>query len=186
MHAQVHKNREMGKWISVFVKLTPGITSPHTINNTWDVDSLNKTIQGFTSCYKKQIKRVLLFCCGSGRLVGDVVQSPSESLVRRMLPWAQMSSQDQYGITAPQIQTLTLHYIGPVPLQDGKRHIESISSPLVLAYKRSWGVHVQERAENVAKATHTSKTMHYLYLCLIIQPYFHSNPAHFNPTYNQI
>lgn len=69
---------------------------------------------------RKQIKRALLFCCGSGRVAGDVVQSSSESLVRQTLPWAHMSSRDQYGITAPQIQTLTLHYIAPVPLQASK------------------------------------------------------------------
>lgn len=54
-------------------------------------------------------------------MAGDVVQSSFESLVRQTLPRTQMSSQDQYRITAPQIQTLTLHYIAPVPLQATKR-----------------------------------------------------------------
>ena len=48
---------------------------------------------------------------GVAGAAGDFVQSSSESLVRQTLLRAQMSSQDQYGITAPQIQTLTLHYI---------------------------------------------------------------------------
>lgn len=54
----------------------------------------------------------------------DVVQSSSESLVMQTLPWAQMSSQDQYGITAPQIQTLTLHYVVPLPVQAMKRETD--------------------------------------------------------------
>lgn len=70
-------------------------------------------------------------------MAGDVVQDSSESLVRQTQPQAQMSSQDQYGITAPQIQTLTLHYIVPVHLRIRTRQIKSICYLIVLVYKRS-------------------------------------------------
>lgn len=96
-----------------------------------NVDSLNKNVKVPTSVHIKQIT-IDLFGCGSGSLAGDVVQSSCESLVRPTLPWAQMSSQDQYRITAPQIQTLTLHYIVPVPLQARMREIENIYWPVLL------------------------------------------------------
>lgn len=76
-------------------------------------------------------------------MAGDAVQSSSESLVRQTLPWARMSSQDQYGITAPQIQTLTLHYIAPLPLQARKRRINSIYFPMVLVSEGLRGANEQ-------------------------------------------
>lgn len=96
-----------------------------------NVDSSNKNVQVTILLHIEQIT-IDLFCCGSGSLAGDVVQSSSESLVRPTLPWAQMSLQDQYSITAPQIQTLTPHYIVPVPLQARMSQIVNIYYPVLL------------------------------------------------------
>lgn len=159
MSAQKQKKKK-GKWIFIFVKLTSDIgkvTYCPSYAECWTVRNYTSSI----SCHRKQIKRVLLCCCGSGRAAGDIVQCSSESLVRQTLPWAQMSSQDQYGTTAPQIQTLTLHYIAPLPLQARQRQIESIYYPMVSGSERLWGAHAQKRAENAAKVTktHTKITM---------------------------
>ncbi len=105
---------------------------PTVTHKMWIVSK--KITQALIQFKRNPIKRVLLCCCGSGRVALDAVQSSSESLVRQTLPWTRMSSQDQYGITAPQIQTLTLHHIAPPPLQARKRRIKSIYYPLVLVY----------------------------------------------------
>lgn len=81
-------------------------------------------------------------------MAGDVVQNSSKSLVRQTPPWAQMSSQDQYGITAPQIQTLTLHYIAPVPRQAGKGHIESIYYPVFTRRTCTQEQKMQQKSHN--------------------------------------
>lgn len=81
-------------------------------------------------------------------MAGNVLQS-SDSLVKQMLPWAHMSSQDQYRITVPQIQTLTLHYIAPVPLQARRRHIESTPAMALVPVR----VHVRHKEqENTIKS----------------------------------
>lgn len=95
-------------------------------------------------------------------------RAQSESLVRQTLPRAQTSSQDQYGITAPQIQTLTVHYIAPVPLQAR----QGTDGMCLLPYG------AKKRAENEANVTHRKRTMRFASISTLIQ--------HFNPKHKQI
>lgn len=104
------------------------------------MSAFSKTAYHYTKCgFFRQISAracFVLYKADKNHFVVGVVLWPEMScrahlraLLDRQVPWAQMSSHDQYWITASQIRTLTLHYTTPVPLQAWKGQKGSVYFP---------------------------------------------------------